>query len=165
MTATGAGEAARRVPLARLLLQRFRWLDRALLDELAARGWPSLTHALSLVMASIPREGIRPARLAEELGVTRQSLHQSLGELRAMGLIESVRDPGDRRSHIVRLTPSGRANVAAALEAFDALEASLAERIGAETVATLRRCLQADWGPPPVPGEADSQARKPRPLA
>ncbi len=137
-------------PLARLLLERFRWTDAALRSRLSARGWPEMTPAQSLVFASIDGEGTRSSELARRIGVSRQAVHQTVAELVDAGLLELVPDPDDRRAKLVVLTSDGRRNVAAAREAFAGIESEIAARIGSSRYAALRSALEADWGPPPV---------------
>ena len=81
--------------------------------------------------------------LAERVGMTKQALGEFANALEERGLLESVRDPADRRVRILRLTDDGRVAVAAServiaeveqdgaswwAEAWDALRAGPARR-------------------------------------
>lgn len=146
------------MPLGQLLLQAFRWMDDSLRATLAARGWPHITPAQSLVFAHLDHGGTRSAELARRIGVSRQAVHQTVRELEALGLVEQVPDPANASARLVRLTAEGRRNVAAALTAFADLEAELADRIGADMVAQLRAALERDWQQPgPVPTRHHTQ--------
>jgi len=134
--------------LGRLLLERERWLDRAVRARLAAQGLPELGRSHSLVFAHLDREGTRISELARRAGVSRQSTHQAVGELVAAGLVELAEDPAHRQARLVRLTDRGRRVDAAAGRAFREAEAELERRIGAARVRDLRAALSADWGPP-----------------
>src|SRR5687768_2628854 len=116
--------------LARLLLNGFRWFDAGLLNRLAAAGWPGLRGSHSQVFAHLDQDGTRIAELARRLGVTRQTAHQSVRELRGMGLVELVPDPSNASARLVVLTKRGRENVNAARLAFVELEAELKKRLG-----------------------------------
>jgi DNA-binding MarR family transcriptional regulator len=133
-------------PLARLLLDGFRWFETALLRRLAQAGYPGLTMSHSALFAALDRDGTRPAELARRLSVTRQSAHQTVHELVEMGLVELIRDPDDRRASLARLTGAGRDHVKVARRIFRDLERELERRIGARRVADLRKSLSLDWG-------------------
>lgn len=135
-------------PLARLLLDRFRWADKALRSRLAAKGWPEMTPAQSLVFASIDLDGTRPSELARRIGVSRQAVHQTITELVAVDLLTLTPDPADGRAKLAVVTDEGRRNIAAAQESLAEIEADLQTRIGAPAVAGLRAALSADWGSP-----------------
>lgn len=141
-------EPVLRAPLGQLLLRAFSWFDASLLRTLAARGWPQLTQAQSLVMAHVPPEGTRSSELARRIGVTRQAVHQTIRELAAVGLVRLEVDATNRSAKLVGLTGKGRANVAAALSAFEDLEVALAARLGAAHARALRRALEVAWGEP-----------------
>lgn len=138
------------LPLGQLLLQAFSWFDQSLLATLAARGWPELSHSQSLIFAHLEKEGSRSSELARRIGVTRQAVHKTLNELRALELVVLTPDPTNRSAKLVKLSSKGERNVAAALDAFADIEAALAKRLGAEKVALLRQVLAQDWGQPLV---------------
>lgn len=133
-------------PLSRLLLDRFRWADRALRSRLVALGWPEISPAQSLVLASIDTAGTRPSELARRIGVSRQAVHQTIGELVAVDLLELVNDPDDGRAKLAVVTTKGERNIAAALQAFEEIETELRSRIGDRAVSALRDALEANWG-------------------
>ncbi|WP_176450158.1 MarR family winged helix-turn-helix transcriptional regulator [Geodermatophilus saharensis] len=124
------------LPLAHLLLQAGRAFDAALREELAARGWPRLSAAQSLVFAYLDRQGTAPAELARRLGTTRQAQQDLVAGLVRLGLVETVTDPARRRGRLVRLTGSGRALAADAGGVLAGMEEELGERVPA-----LRRLL------------------------
>ena len=72
--------------LARLLLERFRWFDQALLSLLHAQLDVELTSAQSLLFASLPIEGARQSDLAVFV---------------QMAKVESPSSPADLGLHIV----------------------------------------------------------------
>jgi len=135
-------------PLIDLLLRSFRWFEDGLLARFEEAGWPEITRAHSLVFAHFDREGTRPSELARRIGISRQAVHQTVGELVELGLVELAPDPASRRAKLVVLTPLGRRRVAEAHGIFGELEGELARRIGRKSVTELRRALEADWGAP-----------------
>lgn len=134
--------------LGQLLLRAFRWMDDSLRATLEVRGWPQITPAQSLLFANLDAEGTRTSELARRLGVSRQAVHQTVRELERLGFVEQIPDPTNASAKLVCLTEAGRHNVAAALQAFQDLEAVLAQRIGEGRMASLRAVLERDWGDP-----------------
>lgn len=135
-------------PLALLLAQRGRWLDRAVITRLHERGWPTLTSAQSLVFASLDSGGTPLATLTERLGTTRQSTHELVAGLDNLGLLTLAPDQNDSRRRTVELTSDGRSFVRQATAIFAELEHQLAERLGPDRLQLLRETLAADWGSP-----------------
>ncbi len=125
-----------RLPLAHLLLTAGRALDALTREELAARGWPRLSGAQSLVFAYLDADGTPPAELARRLGTTRQAAQDLVAGLVRIDLLEVVADPARRAGRLVRLTAAGRALATDAGAVLTALEAGLGDR-GAD----LRRLL------------------------
>jgi len=134
--------------LARLLLDRFRWFDQALLETLNDRLGVELTSAQSLLFADLPIEGARQSDLARRLGVSRQAINELVRGLERQGLLEIVPDPDSGRSKLVRPTNRGRESSRVAVETFAQLETDLRSRIGDRLVDQLRRALGSEWGSP-----------------
>ncbi len=138
----------RPVNMARLLLRAFRWFEDGLLYRLDEAGWPAIRISHSAVFGHLDKEGTRESELARRIGVTRQSVHQTVLELKDMGLVELVTDPSNRSAKLVVVTPLGRRQSRVALNAFADLESELARRVGKAGVRELRRILELDWGLP-----------------
>ncbi len=82
------------------------------------------------------------------MGVSRQAMHKTVGDLEGLGLLDLVIDPTNRSAKLVKLTDKGQANVEAALDAFIDIEVELASRIGPSSVQALRLALSSSWGEP-----------------
>src|SRR5215218_6695998 len=105
--------------------------------------------------------GLAQSELAQTMGVAPSILVTLLNPLEADGLVTRERDPGDRRRHLVTLTPGGERHLVSASraqkEAEDALFASLDEsqREQLRTVlVALRDGLGADPETACSPAEA-----------
>ncbi|MFC5381173.1 MarR family winged helix-turn-helix transcriptional regulator [Aquipuribacter nitratireducens] len=134
--------------LALALLRAADWFDDALRARLSRDG-VRLTRSQAQVFAALDPGGSSIAALARAVGVTRQSMHRTVGELVDLGLLDVGTDPDDARASLVRLTRVGAALVRRAARELREVEAELARRIGARRVAALRDALAADWGPAP----------------
>ncbi len=134
--------------LAFLLLDRFRWFQRSLRSRLDLKGVPEMTIPQILILSNLDAGGTRISELARRVGVSRQAVHQTLGELAGFGLLGVVADPTHGRAKLARLTDRGRKIDRDALKVIARLERDLARRIGKRNLASLRRALETDWGVP-----------------
>ena len=136
--------------LCNLLLAGFRWFDTALLNALHRAGYEGIRRPHSLAFAHLDRVGsARISELARMMGVTRQSAHQTVQELRDMGLVELRPDPTNASALLVAPSTEGRRSIRIARRRYDDLERELARRIGEASYNGLRRALEMDWGDPP----------------
>lgn len=113
-----------------------RELARTLPDRSGLR--PSQLRLLSLT----PADGMRVTDLAERVGMTKQALGEFANDLEERGLLESVRDPADRRVRILRPTQQGRQAVSAGELVITELEAQWRERLGTAKWEQLRSLLR-----------------------
>ncbi|WCB95881.1 hypothetical protein DSM104299_04632 [Baekduia alba] len=132
-------------------------LDR----EHAARALEGMRPSYGFVIRAVHAERPTVNRLAELLGVTKQSASKLADDMIRAGFLERAPDPDDRRR--VRLTLSDRGNAVrlSALRTSAKLETELAEALGVRAVPALRRALLAL-----IDGEGGTEAvaaRRPRP--
>ncbi len=149
--------------LAGALLAASDWFNDALVQRLAAQGWPALNRSQSQVFAALAQGPARPATLARRIGITRQSMQVLLHGLAAEGLVAVQDDPNDRRAHVVRLRERGQCLLRDAETVLVGLEDELAGRIGREEVEALRRALGSAWGPRPATGPPAGSPSSPGP--
>ena len=134
-------------PLFMDLLKSLYWFDNALQSGLKKSGFEAVTRAQSLILLNIMVGERRAARLAGNLGVSRQAMSQMLAEMEKRGLINFKADEEDKRAQIVLFSPESRDIRNAAMRILARLERELENRIGAKNVAALRKALRSDWGP------------------
>jgi DNA-binding MarR family transcriptional regulator len=134
-------------PLFMDLLKSLYWFDNALQSGLKKSGFEAVTRAQSLILLNIMVGESRAARLANNLGVSRQAMSQMLGEMEKRGLITFKADDADKRAQIVMFSAESRDMRNAAMRILARLERELEKRIGARNVAALQKALAADWGP------------------
>lgn len=128
------------------LFQRFCWLDEGLQSRLHDHGWPDVSRSQSMVMTNIVSGIVRPSDIARNIGVSRQAIHSTIGQMVALGIVRLEPDPGDRRHMIVSLTDLGTRMRSDAQRAMDAMTAQIAARLGQEQFDVLLAALDADWG-------------------
>jgi len=82
-------------------------------------------------------------QLLEQLAVDPSVLVGLLNDLEDAALVERVRDPADRRRHIVRLADEGRAVAAEVHRSVAAVQERLFPSVSEQDLAALRRVLVA----------------------
>ena len=128
------------------LMRAFYWFDEGLQSALKARGWQSMSRSQSITLANIALGIRRPADIARNLGISRQAVSNMLQDMVREGLITIEPDPSDRRASVVNFSESSSRLRADALEILGQLEATVAKRIGAGPMKSLRESLGKDWG-------------------
>lgn len=126
----------------------------ALLDDLASgtfadfqvrlseAGHPTIRPGHGCVFRFIHAGGSRLTELAESSGLSKQAVGEVVDDLEKLGYVERAQDPQDGRAKVIRLTELGADAHRTALEIFAEIERDLAERYGAERVATMRELLE-----------------------
>ncbi len=128
------------------LVRTVYWFDEQLQSRLDAKGWGKLSRTQSLVLVNVANGETRAARMAENLGISRQAMSQFLAEMAENKLVELVPDPGDRRARIVRFAPEAHAIRDDAQKILRDLEAELELAVGAEGLGAMREGLRAFLG-------------------
>ncbi|PAL25108.1 MarR family winged helix-turn-helix transcriptional regulator [Sphingopyxis sp. GW247-27LB] len=128
------------------LFQRFCWLDEGLQARLHDHGWPDVNRPQSMVMTNIVSGIVRPSDIARNLGISRQAIHSTIGQMVKLGIVQLEVDPSDRRHMIVSLTDLGARMREDAQRSMDALSAQIAARLGQDRFDALLAALEADWG-------------------
>ena len=127
-----------------LLMRAARLVDEAAIARINAEaGRPVVRRALLALFPHIAFEGTRLTTLAERLGVTKQAVSKTVGELVEQGVLELVDDPSDGRARLVRFTAHGTDAIRHGLGVLGALEAEMAERIGPDRMEALHDALAA----------------------
>lgn len=128
------------------LFQRFCWLDEGLQSRLHDQGWPDVSRPQSMVMTNIVSGIVRPSDIARNIGVSRQAIHSTIGQMVKLGVVQLEPDPDDRRHMIVSLTETGARMRKDAQRAMDAMTAQIADVLGQDQFDALLAALDADWG-------------------
>jgi DNA-binding MarR family transcriptional regulator len=116
---------------------------RLVVAGLEAAGFGTVRPAHFTVFQHLPPEGIRLTALADAALLTKQSMGYLVDDLEALGYVERVPDPTDRRAKLVRLTARGWAVDRTVREVIEKIEADWAARLGEADYAELARLLRA----------------------
>ncbi|MGH2881697.1 MAG: MarR family transcriptional regulator, partial [Solirubrobacteraceae bacterium] len=122
--------------LRRAYVQAGRWATAAMPDGVAIRDYEVLQTLADLGPSS-------QRRLSELLWVNRTIMVKLIDALESRGLVERRRDPTDRRSYALELTPAGENARAELSAAADEAEAGLTAPRSAKDRKTLRKLLGA----------------------
>lgn len=145
----GLGHNARMTPhktlLRHLLLARFNWMEKRLLESAARHGYEQITVAMSRLLARLSGRPKGLSELARELAVSRQAVHQLANEAARLGLVEFVPSELDGRVMLLRFTQKGWAMSETAVRELEGIEEDLARQIGAHDLEELRRILGKAW--------------------
>lgn len=115
--------------------------------ELSATRFPGLRTRHYRLLGFIPEDGIRPARMVELSGLSKQALFQALAPLEAGRYVVVAPDPDDRRARIVRLSDRGHEVMAALADVQARYERAWAAQVGAERWAATRGVLAELFAP------------------
>lgn len=130
------------LPLAVSLTEAVEALQRELYRRLAEAGFDDIRRAHGIVFQVIdPSAGSRLTDLARDAAMTKQSMGELVAHLELHGYLVRQPDPDDRRAKILVPTARGSAAMSMAASAFDAIEATWAERIGVRQMTELRATL------------------------
>jgi DNA-binding MarR family transcriptional regulator len=99
-----------------------------------------LSPSQSAALATIDRHGpLTPSELAARERIQRPTATRVIARLEAAGLVDRTRDPDDRRSSVVGLTPAGRELLARVRTRKDAYLSRRLRDLDADERATLDR--------------------------
>ena len=121
-----------RYSLVRLLGQAFHSLNGHLYEGMEAAGFEDVHPAHYAVFRHLEPQGSRVSEMAEEAGITKQSMGELVVHLERRGYVERLPDPRDGRAKIVVPTEEGLRLVEVAAERVGEIEDALVERMGGQ---------------------------------
>ena len=136
-------EAVRDAATLQLLFKAARLANgRALARAAAGAPGPPVGPAHTALFPHLDFEGIRLTDLAAKVGVTKQAVGQLVDDLAAVGMIERVADPADRRAKRIRFSRRGYSALMHGLGVLREVEADLGAAIGTRRMRELHATLQ-----------------------
>ena len=108
---------------------------------LAAEGFDDVRPRHGAVMAYLEYDGVRATDLAGLSGQHKQVIGTLVDELEALGYVERIPDPADRRAKLVRPTARGLAYMKAADRITAAIQSRHARRLGRERYSQFKAAL------------------------
>ena len=127
-------------PLGVLMFIPLRHMEQRILDAVVAAGHP-ITMAQAKLAQRIDPDGSRLGTLAEAAQVTKQSAGYLVDQLEAAGYVERVRDPGDARAVLVRLTDLAQVVIEVAGAEERRIEAEWVDHVGVDAIEAMRATL------------------------
>jgi DNA-binding MarR family transcriptional regulator len=108
-------------------------------------------------------DGIRLTDLAARVGVTKQAVGQLVDDLAAVGMVQRIADPADRRAKRIRFSRRGYAALMHGLGVLRDIEDGLAAAVGARRMRDLHETLQLLIAALERPGATPGPAAAPPP--
>jgi DNA-binding MarR family transcriptional regulator len=115
--------------------------ERALARAAAGQAQPLVRPAHTTLFPHLDFEGIRLTELAARVGTTKQAVGQLVDDLVALGMVERIADPADKRAKRVRFSRRGHAALIQGLDILRGLERELADAIGRRRMRDLHATL------------------------
>lgn len=135
-------ERAKQKSTGQLLFKAARLWNEAAVARVRSLGEERLRVAHTAVFPHLDVEGgTRLTDLARRMGVSKQAAGQLVDDLVAMGMVERVADPGDRRAIRVVYTKRGLEGLMHGLSVLGQMEAELAGKMGPEAMGALHEGL------------------------
>ena len=126
-----------RIPAQAIHQRIIHELNKAGFDDL------SLPHIAALQFPG--PDGVRPGRLAERAGMSKQAMNQLLRSLETMGYLVRRNESNGSRSRIVRFTTRGQSAFTKITEILREVEVEWSMVLGAAEFSQLKRLLYRVW--------------------
>jgi DNA-binding MarR family transcriptional regulator len=119
-----------------------KWVMDQLYAQIRASGYEDLGRFhVDMFRANIP-DGLRPTEVAEQLGITKQSVNQAVRDLEAGGYLTLEPDPTDGRARVIRLTAKGHRLHDLAYTVALSAEQAIARQLGPRRFSEFKKSLE-----------------------
>jgi len=126
-----------------LLIEAARRVEAQVVSRARTRTGRDLRPAHAALLAHVDHEGTRLTELARRSKVSKQAIGQLVDELEAMGILERVDDPTDRRAKKVRFGRRGRRSQMGGEAVMREIEGEIEGAVGSGRLRDLERALRA----------------------
>jgi DNA-binding MarR family transcriptional regulator len=120
-------------------------IHHRIIHQLNRGGFEDLSLPHIAVLQFPGPDGVRPGRLAERAGMSKQAMNQLLRSLEAMGYLVRHDEKNGGRSRIVRFTTRGHSAFAKITEILREVEQEWSTVLGAREFGQLKRLLYRVW--------------------
>ncbi len=140
-------EREKRASLPQVLMKCARLVNERALGRVKRRAdQPRPRPAHTALFPHIAFEGTRQTELAERLGISKQAIGQLVDDLVAMGAVERVSDPSDRRAKLVRWRRRGRRWLLEGMDVLGSVGEEISDVLGPEPTNCTWRSLSSTTG-------------------
>lgn len=129
-------------PAALLVAILNRVVSDAVQTALDAAGYGDITQSMGVVFEMIDDTGSRVSDMARRARMTKQGMGQLVAAVEALGYVERVADPSDKRAQLVRLTRKGERASAAGRAGLAAIEGTWRDLFGPTVYERTRKALR-----------------------
>ena len=120
----------------------WEWVRDQMYAGVVAAGYDDLNAAHVGLWRYPGLDGLRPSQLADQAGVTKQSVNDLLGLLERQGYLERIPDSADGRARVIRLTSKGRRLEQTIHAEAQSAQLRIAEILGPRRFAQLHSSLE-----------------------
>jgi DNA-binding MarR family transcriptional regulator len=120
----------------------WQWVRDRMYAGVVAAGYEDLNAAHVGLWRYPGLDGLRPSQLADQAGITKQSVNDLLGHLERQGYVRRVPDSDDGRARVIRLTAKGRRLEQRIYVEAGAAQLRIAEILGPGRFAELHSSLE-----------------------
>ena len=120
----------------------WQWVRDQMYAGVVAAGFDDLNAAHVGLWRYPGLDGLRPSQLADQRGITKQSVNDLLGHLERHGYLVREPDSVDGRARVIRLTSKGRRLQQTIYAEAGAAQLGIAEILGPRRFAQLHSSLE-----------------------
>lgn len=154
-----AGTAWRHANIGRLLNNAIRRFEARVLDVMSEKGHAETRMAHVNLTRNLDIDGTRLTELARRASMSKQAMGELVDQCAALGLVDRIEDPSDRRARLIVFTPAGIAWLEDFRAAVDIAEAEMRAELGDTAMDAIVRGLMrygATFGTLARPGIVDT---------
>ncbi len=120
----------------------WQWVRDQMYAGVVAAGYDDLNAAHVGLWRYPGVDGLRPSQLADQAGITKQSVNDLLGHLERHGYLGRVPDSADGRARVIQLTSKGRRLEQTIYAEAGVAQLRIAEILGPRRFAQLHSSLE-----------------------
>lgn len=128
-----------------LLRRRLEWIEDRLMNNAEKNGYGYISPSIARLYSYLGPSPVPMPELAKRMKISRQAVHQLVGEGVQAGFLQLCNSPTDKRVKMVFFTEQGLEMSCVARAEIDQAEQELITCLGIENVQHLRRILELNW--------------------